>query len=71
MKRQLLDEIISKTEKDGYFEISEAAIETILEQGDRRRPKTKDEIFSWANENNINYESKDGEDGNIIRFFRK
>ncbi len=68
MKRQLLDEITKGIEKNGYFEISEAAIETVLQQGDRRHPQSKNEIFEWADESGIKYEYKDGENGNIIRF---
>ena len=71
MKRQLLEEIINGVQKDGQYEVSLAALETVLKQGDRRHPQTKKEVFSWAEEKNIHYEYKEGEDGKMIHFFRR
>lgn len=71
MKRQLLEDIIKGIQRNEYYEISQAVLETILKQGDRRRPHTEKDVFSWAKENQIDYEYKEGEDGKIIRFFRR
>ena len=71
MKRQLLEDIISGIKKNGCYEVSVAMLETILKQGDRRHPQTKKEIFSWAAEKKFDYEYSEGQDGKIIRFFRK
>jgi hypothetical protein len=69
MKRQLLEKIIKGVQKDGYFEVSLAVLETVLRQGDRRHPQTKKEVFSWAEEQNIQHEYKESEDGKVVRFF--
>lgn len=69
MKRQLLDEILKGVENEGYYEVSLAVLETVLKQGDRRHPQTRSEVFSWAEEQNIKHEYKEGEDGKVIRFF--
>lgn len=70
MKRQLLEDIIKGVQERGYYDVSLVMLETILNQGDRRRPQTKREVLLWAKEKQIDYEYREGEDGELIRFFR-
>lgn len=70
MKRELLDEIMKGVEEKGNFEISVEALDTILGQGDRRRPKTKEQILLWAVENGLRYEYEEKNETVVIRFLR-
>jgi hypothetical protein len=71
MKRQLLNEIITGVERDGFYELSMEVLETVLGQGDRRRPHTKEQFLQWADEKRLNYEYKERDNETIIRFFKQ
>jgi hypothetical protein len=71
MKRQLLDEIINGVEKEGFYELSMEVLETVLGQGDRRRPHTKEQFLQWADEKRLNYEYKERDNETIILFSKR
>lgn len=71
MKRQLMEQILRRVNEEGSYEVSLEALETVLGQGDRRGPHTKEQIFQWATENKLEHDYKEGEQTTMVRFFRK
>jgi len=71
MKRELLEEIIHGIEETGSYEVSIEALETVVGQGDRRSPHSRDQILAWAEENSLQYEYIDKGNTEVIRFYRE